>query len=386
MPMPDSLARLARSSNAFGFDLYRRIRETPGNLVISPASLTTALTMTFGGAAGETAAQMRRVLHLEGSADEAMVAAGELSRSLQDPSRPITFRIANQLFLDRGYELVPAYVEATRAAFGAPVERLDFQAAPEPARRRINDWVEERTERRVKDLIPEGGVNNLVRLVIANAIYFLGDWAFPFDPQSTRPAPFHLSASEVLQVPTMHRTGLFHIAWQEGVTALEILYKGLELSMLFLVPDAVTGLADLEAGLDAAKLAVLTGAMKGELVSLFLPRFELKSVASLSLRGDLEALGMPLAFDPDGADFRGMANPPHPDDLLSIDKVFHRAFVRVDEKGTEAAAATAVVMRTRGLQPEARLLRVDRPFLFLLRDNASGLILFLGRVSDPGRP
>jgi serpin B len=384
--MSDSVANLAYSSNAFGCDLYRRLAEQPGNLVISPASLAIALTMAWRGAEGETAAEMRRVLHLEGTAGAVLAAAGELSRSLQDPSRPLTFRIANRLFLDRGYELVPAYVESTQAAFGAPVERLDFQASPELARRRINDWIEERTERRVKDLIPEGELDPLVRLVLANAMYFLGDWEIPFDPEETRQAPFHLSASEVRDVPTMHRTGRFHVVRQDGFTAVEIPYHGSHLSMLFLVPDAIAGLAAVEAGLDAASLAALAGPAEGDRVGLALPKFELEPAASLSLGRDLKALGMPLAFDPYGADFRGIASPPHPDDLLSIDKVFHRAFVRVDEKGTEAAAATAVAMRTRELRPESLPLRIDRPFLFLLRDNASGIVLFLGRVSDPGRP
>ena len=160
--MSDSVAKLAYSSNAFGCDLYRRLAaQHPGNLVISPASLATALTMTWGGAAGETAAQMRRVLHLEGGigeAGEAMAAAGELSRSLQDPSRPVTFRIANQLFLDRGYELAPAFVDSTRAAFGAPVEVLGIRVSPERARLHINGWIEEKTAQRVKDLIPPDGL------------------------------------------------------------------------------------------------------------------------------------------------------------------------------------------------------------------------------------
>jgi serpin B len=195
--MSNSVAQLALSSNAFGFDLYRRLWKRPGNLALSPASITTALTMAWGGAAGETAAQMRRVLHLEGTAGEVMTAAGELSRSLQEPARSITLRIANRLFVDRGYELAPAYAESTRAAFGAPVESLGIQDSPEQARLHINAWAEDRTASRIKDLIPPGGVKPLTRLVLANAIYFLGDWAAPFDLAETRPAPFHLSASEV---------------------------------------------------------------------------------------------------------------------------------------------------------------------------------------------
>jgi serpin B len=377
---------LARGSNAFGFDLYQRLRQTPGNLVISPASLSTALTMTWGGARGETARQMRAVLHLEGTADEMMAASRELARSLQDPTRPLVFRTANQLFVEQTYELVPAFVERTREAFGAPAEPLDFKAAPEPARVYINDWVESKTEHRIKDLIPGGGVDAMTRLVLVNAIYFLGDWMFQFQLDDTRPAPFYLTASETKDVPTMNRTGLFRIAQKEGVTALEIPYKGGEMSMMLLVPSEIEGLAEIEGRLDTKKLDALVGAMKEEEVWLALPSFEVSPFDSLSLGEELVTLGMPLAFDQARADFTGIAKPPDPGDGLFIGKVYHKGFVRVDEKGTEAAAATAVTMAWRcSFGEPPRELKVDRPFLFLIRDNASGLIVFLGRVSDPSQ-
>ncbi len=386
-PLAADAARLARSSHTFGFDLYQRLRRAPGNLVISPASLTTALAMTWGGAQGETAAQMRTVLHLEGAADAVMATSGQLARSLQEPSRPIVFRIANQLFCERTYTLVPAFVEKTRAAFGAPVELLDFKTAPEPARVRINAWVEDKTEKRIKDLIPSGMVKPDTRLVLVNAIYFLGDWAQPFEREATRPAAFHLTASATKDVPTMNRTAGFRIAQKDGVTALEIPYKGGELSMMILVPDEIAGLAAVEGALDTKQLDALAGAMKSERVWVALPRFEVNPGGSLSLGEDLKAMGMPLAFDRGKADFTGIANPPDPDDRLVIAEVFHKGFVRVDEKGTEAAAATAVMALRAGSAAMAppRQLKVDRPFLFLIRDNASGLVLFLGRVTDPSR-
>jgi serpin B len=281
---------------------------------------------------------------------------------------------------------VPAFVEKTRAAFGAPVEPLDFKRAPEQARGHINQWVEGKTEQRIKDLIPLGEVDRLTRLVLVNAIYFLGDWEFQFDPAATRPEPFHLTTSWTKNVPTMSRTDLFRIAQKDGVTALEIPYKGGEMSMMLLVPDEIEGLAAVEEGLDPKKLAALVGAMKEERIRLALPSFEVSPSGSLSLGGDLTALGMPLAFSEARADFTGIANPPDPGDGLFIAAVFHKGFVRVDEKGTEAAAATAVVMKTRGMvDPPPRLLKVDRPFLFLIRDDASGLVAFLGRVSDPSQ-
>lgn len=383
----EQAAKLAQSSNAFGFDLYQRLRGTPGNLVVSPASITTALTMPWSGARGETAAQMKAVLHLDGTADEVLGTSGQLSRSLQDPSRPIVFRIANQLFAEKTYKLVPAYVEATRAAFGAPVELLDFKKAPEPARVGINRWVEDKTERRIKDLIPPRAVEPDTRLVLVNAIYFLGDWKYPFDHGETRPEPFHLTGYETKMVPTMHREGGFRTAHKDGVTALEIVYRGNDLSMLLLIPDEIEGLAAVEGALDPKMLDGLVGGLKGEFIALALPKFEVNPGESLSLGEDLKAMGMPLAFDRNKADFTGIADPPDPVDRLVLAKVFHKAFVKVDEKGTEAAAATAVmgVMAGAAAGGGPRLIQVDRPFLFLIRDNASGLVLFLGRVNDPSQ-
>ncbi|HEX6901652.1 MAG TPA: serpin family protein [Thermoanaerobaculia bacterium] len=383
----DATLKLARSSNAFGFDLYQRLRGKPGNLVISPASVTTALAMPWGGARGETAEQMRKVLHLEGTPDEVMATSGELARALQNPSRPIVFRIANQLFAEKTYKLVPTYVEKTRAAFGAPVELLDFRTATEKSRVRINQWVESKTERRIKDLIPPGGVERDTSLVLVNAIYFLGDWQVPFDPGDTVPIPFHLTASEQKKVPTMSRELGFRVAQKDGVTAVEIPYKGGDLSMLILVPDQIDGLAAVESAMDEKKLDAIVAALVRERIKLYLPKFEVNPGESLSLGEDLKAMGMRLAFDRDRADFTGIADPPNPADRLVIAKVFHKGFVRVDEEGTEAAAATAVmgVLAGSAAGGGPRRISVDRPFLFLIRDNASGLVLFLGRVSDPSQ-
>jgi len=382
----DTVAKLALSSNAFGFDLYQRLRQTPGNLVISPASVTTALTMAWGGAQGTTVEQMRKVLHLNGRADEVMATSGQLSRLLQDPSRPVVFRIANQLFVEKTYKLEPDYVARTRASFGAPIELLDFKKSPERARVHINEWVEGKTAHRIKGLVPPHGVGPSSRLVLVNAIYFLGDWNLPFERYATRPAPFFLTASEKKDVPTMNQENQLRIGQKDGVTAVEIPYKGGEMSMLLLVPDVIGGLSAVEKTLDANKLEALTSVMKAEVIWLSLPKFEVNPGESLALGEDLKALGMPLAFDLQQADFTGIANPPSRNDRLVLGEVFHQAFVRVDEKGTEAAAATAGGMPT-GANAEnlPRLVKVDRPFLFLIRDNASGLVLFLGRVSDPSR-
>jgi len=388
-PSAAETAGFARSSNAFGLDLYRRVRVKPGNLILSPASISIALTMTWGGARGETAEQMRRVLHFEGTVDDLRATAGHLALALQDPERPVTFRIANQLFAEKTYELQREFVEKTRSAFGAPLELLDFRQAPEASRSIINRWVEEKTEERIEDLVPPGGITADTRLALVNAIYFLGDWEEPFAREATRPAPFHLSALESIDVPTMHRQGRFGIVHREGLTALELPYArsgAAGLSMVVLVPDAVDGLEALEAALEAGKLEELLAALTLDEVRLALPRLEVSPGASLALAEDLRQMGMPLAFDPARADFRGIADPPDAADRPVIGEVFHKGFVKVDEKGTEAAAATAVIMQRAGaaLAPApVRELKVDHPFLLLIRDQSSGLILFLGRVTDP---
>lgn len=384
-PSPDAMKKLAASSNEFGFDLYGKVRaKEKGNLVIAPASLTTALAMTWGGAKGETAAEMKRVMHLDGSPADVMDTSGKLSASLTDPTRPVVFKIANRLFGEKTYDFESQYVSATERAYGAPMERLDFKKASEAARANINGWVEKQTESRIKNLIPDRGVDDQTRLVLVNALYFLGDWATPFEKDNTVPMPFKLSAKESKDVPTMNRTDAFKVAQKDGVTALQLPYKGGQLSMLILLPDAADGLEAMEKGLSNAKLDALVSELKGERVYVALPKFKIEPAASLELKASLIELGMKTAFNNRRADFTGIANPPNPDDRLVISKVFHKGFIRVDEKGTEAAAATAVSMARAGAAPsKPREFKADHPFAFVIRDEASGLILFMGSVKNP---
>ena len=384
-PAAEEVRKLANGSNAFGFDLYDRLRTTPGNVVFSPASITTALAMTWGGARGETAAQMKKVLHLEGEPDAVMTTSGKLAASLTDPSRPVVFRIANQLFGEKSFQFEQPFLDKTKAAYGAPLERIDFQSAPEPARQHINGWVEGKTDKRIKDLIPSNGIKPDTRLVLVNAIYFLGDWAEPFEKNATHDAAFFTAKASQKNVPTMNRTDGFKFVAKDGLKALELPYKGGAMSMLLVLPDQVDGLDAVEKFLDATKLAGLVGAMKSERVWAAIPKFEVAPAKSLALAEELKSMGMPIAFDGKKADFTGIANPPRPDDRLLIGNVFHKAFVKVDEKGTEAAAATAVVMPRAGSAAPSQPLefKADHPFLFFIRDNASGLVLFMGRVADP---
>jgi len=387
-PSAELARRLASGSNAFGFDLFAHLRTTPGNLAFSPASLSLGLLLPWGGARGETDTAFRNVMHLDGSAAELLPAWGQLVTALQDPSRPVTLKVANRLFGDAGYTFAPAYLEATRAAFGAGLEPVDFRQAPEEARGTINAWVEEQTEKRIRELVPASGVTKEARPVLVNALYFLGKWQHPFEASATRPAAFHKTPDAARDVPTMHQTGAFRFVAQDGLKALELPYEGGSLALLLVLPDAVDGLPAVEQALDASGLDALVAGLASARVSVALPRFEIDPSASLSLADALVEMGLAVAFDRDQADFTGIANPPDPADRLLLSHVFHKAFVKVDETGTEAAAATAAAMvRAAALPapPEAEF-KADHPFLFFLRDVPSGLLLFAGRVADPVAP
>jgi serpin B len=249
--------RLARSSNAFAFDLWRRFGSKPGNMAVSPASISLAIAMTYGGAKGETASQMKKALHFDDDPAPLAASWGKLSRDLVQPSRPLKLAIANRLFGDKAYRFEPSYLEQTEANFGAPLEAHDFRGAPEPARQHINGWVEKQTNERIKDLLPPQSIMELTRLVLVNAIYFLADWAAPFSKEHTSSAPFSVTATSKKDVPTMHRMATFPLTRADRVSVLELPYQGGSASMIIVLPDRVDGLADLERSISAEKLAHL---------------------------------------------------------------------------------------------------------------------------------
>ena len=376
---------LVRSSNAFGLDLYQRLKSNPGNLVFSPASVTTGLAMAWAGAKGATAAEMARVLHFDGTPDEVLKASGQLAAELSDPGQPIVFRIANRLFAERTSRLEPGFIQATNAAYGAALEPVDFEGAPEASRERINGWVEQQTEKRIRDLVPVSGVDSLTRLVLVNAIYFLGAWQLPFDEGATQRGRFFVSRKNRKDIPFMLQQSYFKFAERDRLKALELPYQGDSLSMLILLPERVDGLAAVEATLTADGLDAIVKSLSKREVSVALPKFEVNPTDSLALAENLKAMGMTAAFEQEKADFTGIANPPDPRARLYIKDVFHKAFVKVDEKGTEAAAATAVHQPTGAAwpPPKPRVFFANHPFLFFVRHIASGLVLFIGRVSDP---
>lgn len=386
-PPPAAEAKLvAASSNALGFDLYPLLSKQRGNLAFSPASIATALAMTWCGARAATAEQMKKVLHASNEYGHLAKPWGRLLQSMQNPARPYQLHIANRLFGEKSYPFELPFVQSTRAAFYALFEPLDFKRASDAARKHINGWVEQRTQRRIRDLLPLPAVTADTRLVLVNAIYFLADWQVQFEKRSTSPRPFTTSVGAKKNVPMMQQQESFRLLQADGIKLLELPYQGNDAAMLIALPDQVDGLPALEKMLAAAKLDGWIAAFgQPQLVNVALPSFTYEPSDTVDLVPALKALGMVDAFSGSQADFGIMAQPVDAADKLFVSAVFHKAFVKVDEKGTEAAAASAVVMAREGMAPPPKAIefRADHPFVYFVVDQKSGLVLFMGRVVDP---
>lgn len=380
---PPELQELVAGNNVFAMDMYRALNTQPGNLFFSPYSISTALAMTYAGARGETARQMAETLHFTLPQERLHPAVNALEQSLAKASEGAdkkAFRLhgVNSLWGQKGYSFLPDFLDLLARHYGAGMQLVDFVSDPESARRTINDWISQQTEKKIQNLIPPGSVNQLTRLVLANAIYFKASWQYPFEHRLTTDGPFYLLDGSEVQVPMMRmsRPAILRYAQGEGYQAVELPYVGERMSMLILVPDAGRFSA-FETSLDAGKLQGIIASMEPQQVDLTLPRFRYEF--SVGLAGILAEMGMSDAVDPGRADFSGIDGSRN----LYISGVFHKAFVVVDEAGTEAAAATAVVVGLTGLPVTGVVLRVDRPFIFLIRDTETGSILFLGRVLNP---
>ncbi len=361
---------LVKGNASFALDLYARLRGASGNLFVSPFSVSTALTMTYGGARGTTAEQMAATLKLPQpgapahDAFAALLAGSRVAAGL---------RVANGLFGGKGAGFQAEFLDLLRTRYAARLEEVDFSGDSEGARRIINEWVGTETAGRIPELLRQGDLTPATTLVLANAIHFKAAWAGPFDPALTRPAAFTLASGEQVQVPMMGRTGACRTGEEAGTALLELPYAEGARSMLFLVPAAHDGLAALEAALPADALDRWLKRMYDDERQVHVPRFKVD--CRFELGGVLQELGMKDAFGA-GADFSGMTGKPD----LFIGRIVHQAVVEVNEEGTEAAAATAVAME-RGAPPPP--IRLDRPFLFLIRDTRTGALLFLGRVAAP---
>lgn len=364
--------------NRFTLDLYAQLGARPGNVFASPFSAHTALAMSIAGARGTTAAQMAKVMHLAEHGPTIHHALGQLVAELTAATGDgCELRIANGLWAQQGFRFLPSYLEILRTGYGAEPNQVDFVDLPEPARAKINAWVEEQTRERIKDLVPSDMITRDTRLFLVNAVYFLGSWKQPFATHQTRPGPFTRADGEIKTIPLMRQTGRFLYAEAPDMQVLEMPYVGERLAMTILLPRRHDGLAELETRLSVENLARWLDGGRAREVRTILPKFRLD--ATFSLAQPLRAMGMSDAFTA-AADFSGMTGQRD----LFISGVVHKAFVEVDEKGTEAAAATGIGMSITSMPTEAPpLFQADRPFVFLIRDRASGAILFIGRLAEP---
>jgi len=379
---------LVQGNTAFALDIYALLKNNnSGNLFLSPYSLSTALGMTYVGAKGTTQEQMSQVLHFPRNQDELHPAFHQLQQQVVQAQKNVVLNIANALWGQKAYPFLPTFSENVATYYQANLKSADF-ANPELIRQEINTWVEGKTNNKIKDLVKQGVITELTRLALVNAIYFKGDWAYPFMPEKTKPLAFYLNQDNGVDVPMMTQKNYFEyreveqdnlqiLALPYGTHPTRAAYDKNNLSMIILLPTKRNGLAQLENALTPEILDTWLRWLRFQKVNVFLPKFKINSGFELSK--PLSEMGMPDAFSPDNADFSGIDGTRD----LSISSVIHQAFVEVNEQGTEAAAATAVFATTRGLPPPTPEFRADHPFIFLIRHNSSGSILFMGRVVNP---
>jgi serpin B len=387
-PRADILSA-STATNAFGADLYSVLAKTVGNgnLVFSPASIETALAMTYAGAEGDTATEMAATLHFKLQGDALHQAFNSLDALLESRSwqgkdsegkdEGVLVKTANSLWAQKDLAFEKLFLDTLAKDYGAGVRLVDYKTAADDARKAINKWVAGQTANKIENLIPEGALDTLTRLVLVNAVYLDATWASQFNKAATADGSFTTLAGSSVTTPMMSQASGFAYAKGEGWQAVELPYSRDELAMLLIVPDGGR-FADVEAqlkdGLVDQAAAALTNS--GE-VELSMPKFKFRTQSALA--DALKTLGMQKAFDSKAADFSGMTK----QEALCISDVIHEAYIAVDEKGTEAAAATAVVMAGSAAPMQTVRLTIDRPFLFALRDKDTGAILFLGRVTDP---
>jgi len=376
-------ALLVEGNSAFAFDLYQALKEEDGNLFYSPYSISPALAMTYAGARGETAQQMADTLQFILEQDRLHPAFNWLDAELASRSEGaegkdgegFRLNIVNAIWGQKDYEFLSDFLDVLAENYGAGLRILDFITETEKSRLTINDWVSDQTEGCIEDLIPQGAISELTRLVLTNAIYFNAAWAYPFDEDMTADGQFYLLDGGQVSVPMMKQTESFGYTEEEEYQAVELRYDGGELSMVILLPEAGQFEA-FEETLNAQQVDSIITGLKSTEVALTMPQFEFES--EFSLKDTLAWMGMPVAFS-SAADFSGMTGKPE----LFISDVVHKAFVAVDEAGTEAAAATAVIMDLTAVPEPPVEVTLDHPFIFLIRDIETGAVLFVGRVMNP---
>lgn len=376
--------RSRAGSAEFALDFYRQVGASPGNVFFSPFSISEALAMAWAGARGETARQMARVLHLSGREEDSHAGFRALGRRVAAlrAGGAVELSAANSLWPQAGTPLRPGYFALLSDFYGAAPSAVDYRSSPEAARGEINRWVGQKTQDRIRDLLPPDSLRRDTRLVLANAVFFKGRWEKPFEKKMTGDAPFHLREGKSVPAPFMHGTTPAGYLEIEEAQILLLPYEGGGLFLAVILPRATYGLSALEARLTAARLTkwLSSAGSRRQAVEVFLPRFRID--AGLRLKAALASLGMTDAFDPARADFSGMTADPQG---LCIGEGFHRAFVDVNEEGTEAAAATGLVAVPLSAPLPKPLVRADHPFLFLIGDDVTGEMFFIGRLVDPAR-
>jgi len=375
---------IVEGNNKFAIDLYANLREQQGNLFFSPYSISTALAMTYAGAKGQTESQMAKVLHFPTPPNEATTtltneqkmqfhsAFGKIVKDLNARGEKGRYEltVANALWGQKSYEFLKEFLELIKANYDGQLNEVDFVEATEAARKTINAWVEQKTKDKIKELIKPGVLDAMTRLVLTNAIYFKGNWASQFKEEQTRNAPFTLLNGDKVEVPMMNQTGQFPYAETESFQALELPYVDNELSMIVFLPKEIDGLKEFEHEFTLDNLSQWLSKLHKREVIVFIPKFKMTS--EFSLASVLKSMGMTDAFMPNTADFSGMTGKKD----LCISAVIHKAYVDINEEGTEAAAATAVTMKLTAVGP-------SQTPVFRIRDNQTGNILFIGRVTNP---
>lgn len=375
------VACVVKGNTNFAINIYQKIHPESGNIFFSPYSISTALAMTYVGARSETDKQMAQALHFSLTQEQLHPAFSELQSELQKLQKKFNFKlnIANALWIEKSYKLLSEFLKVNQKHYDANLFHLDFKEKTERSRRKINDWVEKKTEGKIRDLLSEGIITALTRLVLTNTIYFKAEWENQFKAESTKPEDFWMTAKDRTEVQMMRQKSYFGYKEDENLQVLEMPYKGRAISMFVFLPKKRDGLSELESCLNSSTLSEWTTNIKRQEVLVFMPKF--KTTKDLNLKEILKSLGMTDAFSYK-ADFSGMESKKE----LYISDAVHKAFIEVDEAGTEAAAATAVVMEVTSALPikEPPVFKADHPFMFLIQDSETKSILFMGRLTNPG--